>query len=380
MGEEENMHYSGMLQNMLGLEEFPSDEEDTQEVDDTIELIDDAEENAEEEPSLSENEEESSEVEGGDIDEECGGQGGKKRKQRAAIWETAAKKVKMEGVVKAQCLVCNQYYNCNRLNTSAIRNHVKDVHPGTEECKKFLALEKKRKEDAAKKAKPKSKNTMMNFITMKKALSKKERIGAVEDFLIQSNISFSTVENPAFRKMLFTFNSGYVAPSRSTITSHIDQKIKEKKEELRKEIEEDTRESRTASVTTDGGPSQDKNNTKKNSVTISRISYNFKMKTDTLALEIANGSQTGPVIRAVVKGVLDKFGFKGDVNMTTDDASAARSARTANRHPEVGLTIKYEVMCLDHQIHLLVSSILKKHHIFFFLIGLIILLCCRSRK
>jgi hypothetical protein len=41
--------------------------------------------------------------------------------------------------------------------------------------------------------------------------------------------------------------------------------------------------------------------------------------------------------------------------MTTDDASAARSSRDPTRHPEVGLNIKYDVMCLDHQIHLLVN-------------------------
>ena len=92
---------------------------------------------------------------------------------------------------------------------------------------------------------------------------------------------------------------------------------------------EDIKETKTVSITTDGGPSQDVNKTKKNSVTISRIDSKWNMKTDTLALEVAEGSQTGEVIRGVVKTVLDKFGRMDDwdTNLTTDDASAPRSAR-----------------------------------------------------
>ena len=46
------------------------------------------------------------------------------------------------------------------------------------------------------------------------------------------------------------------------------------------------------------------------------------MKTDTLSLVVAEGSQTGLVIRTVVKDVLDQLGY--EANMTTDDASAPR--------------------------------------------------------
>lgn len=121
---------------------------------------------------------------------------------------------------------------------------------------------------------------------------------------------------------------------------------------------EDIKETKTVSITTDGGPSQDVNKTKKNSVTISRIDSKWNMKTDTLALEVAEGSQTGEVIRGVVKTVLDKFGRTDDwdTNLTTDDASAPRSARQ-NRHPTVGLPIKYECACIDHQFHLLVTKL-----------------------
>lgn len=282
--------------------------------------------------------------------------GGRKRKLRAAIWLTAAKKVDD----KAMCLVCSKYYTCTRSNTSVIRSHVKNVHPGSDECKKFLALEKKMIDDAARKNNPKPKITMLDFISSKKALTKSESqkmTDSVEDYLIQTNRSMNTVENPAFRKMLFSFHSGYVAPSRTTITVNIDKKIKEKKEALKREIKEDIKDTITASVTTDGGPSQDKNKTKKNTVTLSRINNEWKMKTDTLALVVAEGSQTASVIRTVVKEVTDDFGNEEwDINMTTDDAAAPRSARNPNRHHEVGLNVKYDVMCLDHQIHLLVGT------------------------
>ena len=43
--------------------------------------------------------------------------------------------------------------------------------------------------------------------------------------------------------------------------------------------------------------------------------------------------------------------------MTTDNAGAARSARESDRHGEVGLNVKYDAACVDHQIHLLVIYI-----------------------
>ena len=43
--------------------------------------------------------------------------------------------------------------------------------------------------------------------------------------------------------------------------------------------------------------------------------------------------------------------------MTTDDAGAAKSARESDRHGEVGLNVKYDAACIDHQIHLLVIYI-----------------------
>ena len=287
----------------------------------------------------------------------------RKIKEKASIWGTGAVKVKENNVFMAKCLVCNKLYSCAKSNTSVIRQHLVKAHVGSPQYKKFIELDKKRKEEALERKRKKPKISILNYFTHKKCIPKIESgklTSAVEDYIIQTNQSLNMVENPAFRKMMFAFNSGYVAPSRKTITSNIEKKVVEKKLALKKEIAEDIKETKTGNVTTDGGPSQNKNKTKKNTVTFSRITSDWKMKTDTLALVVAEGSQTGVVIRTVVKDVLDQFGYEDwDINMTTDDASAPRSARAPNRHQEVGLRVKYDTMCLDHQIHLLVRNALS---------------------
>jgi hypothetical protein len=256
---------------------------------------------------------------------------GEKRKLKAPVWATAAKKIDN----KAQCNICKRFLSCKKGNTSNITNHIKLKHAGSQECKDLIELEQKQAKDRKlklqKQEKPKSGN-ILNYLTTKKPITKAESdklTEAVEDFLVGTNTSFKMVENPVFRKMLFTFHSGYVAPSRIKVANDIDRKVVKKKIELKKELVEDTKVHRTVSVTTDGGTSQDLMKTKKNAVSVSRIDENWNMKTDTLDLDIADGSQTAVVIRTVVKKTLDSFGLpEVTVNMTTDDASDPRSART----------------------------------------------------
>ena len=104
----------------------------------------------------------------------------------------------------------------------------------------------------------------------------------------------------------------FVAPSRATITRDVEKNIVFKKVLLKREIGEDIADHHTVSVTTDGGPSHDVNKTKKNSVTISRVSNKWVLKTDILSVSVAEGSQTGEVIRKAVKTSLDEFGYNGD--------------------------------------------------------------------
>ena len=255
----------------------------------------------------------------------------------------------------AVCLVCTSAFKLTQGNTTSIRNQ----HPSFKEYKKFVEKEAEQKAKEKMKSK-KPKVTMYSFVLSKKPLSQfdsEKMTEAIAEYLVQTNTSLSMVENPAFRKLIFKFHSGYIAPSRKTITDRIDKKIKASEEALKKELIEDIKETKKVSVTTDGGPSHDKNKTKKNAVTVTRIDSKWMMKTDTLTLEVAEGSQTGEVIRAVVRDGLWKFGIADTkVNITTDGASAPGSARNPARRLGAGLSIKYDTDCIDHQIHLLIQE------------------------
>ena len=92
-----------------------------------------------------------------------------------------------------------------------------------------------------------------------------------------------------------------------------------------------------------------------NAVTVNRITKNFVMKTDTVALIKCKGSQAGPMIRADVKEVLSsKAGWDctWNVNWVTDNEIKQISARASGRHEEVGLETNHTGDCVDHSIEL----------------------------
>jgi hypothetical protein len=149
--------------------------------------------------------EEESEV---DDEVETPAEGQRKRKLKAAVWSTAAKKV--DG--KARCNICLQFFACTRGNTSNITTHVKNKHAGSIECKNMLAMEKKITDEKRRLERMKPKQpSILNFITAKKPLTNRESeemTSAMEDWLVATNTSFVMIENPSFRKMMFTFHSG----------------------------------------------------------------------------------------------------------------------------------------------------------------------------
>ena len=118
-------------------------------------------------------------------------------------------------------------------------------------------------------------------------------------------------------------------PSRTKITRKVDEKIAEVKSSLAKEINEDISQMKAISITSDGGNSGDINKTKKNTITVSRVTEDFRLKTDTLAIPLAKGSQEGVVIRSQWREELLKIGYTEEwsVNATTDGGSNFRSAR-----------------------------------------------------
>ena len=209
-------------------------------------------------------------------------------------------------------------------------------------------------------------SSIERFITIDKQVSATAREAidnSVVEFIIASNQSFSLVENPFFRKLCFTLNRGYTLHSRRELVRKIDTKIDKLKEKLSVEIQDDIKSHRSVHITSDEGNSGGLNKTHKNTVTVTRISDDWQMKTDTIAVPEAIGSQTGIVLRTQWKEELEKVGYDGSwkVSATTDAAKNVRSARAVGRHDEVGLKIKYEADCVDHQIQLLIKDSRKNN-------------------
>ena len=295
----------------------------------------------------------------------------RKRKLVSPVWNFAEK----VGPSKARCTViangitCGVIVGCKDGCTSNLIHHIKIQHSGTPEAENLTkkisdsqaAKAKKREESQKLKSQPK----ITDFVQVKSYIdnrTKKRVDDALEDFIVGNNQPFELTENTFFRKLLFTANSGYIAPSRKTVTRIIDMKVEKVKEDLKKEIEKDIEEYKRVAVTSDGGRSHNKLKTKKNSVTVHRIDKDWVVKSDTIALPIAKGSQTGAVIRTAVLDALVKFGYNDSwkVLFTTDGDSAARSARAIGRHPGIVLNVVYEGDCVDHQLHLLVEESIEE--------------------
>ena len=291
-----------------------------------------------------------------------------KRKIPSPVWEFAEK---VDG--KAKCKICQLCFVCPHGNTSNITNHILNKHRHSEEAMKLKALIDEK--DKAKKIKAEkaeklvkanaSQTNIASFFTKSTPLSQKAKDDiddSLVEFLICENKSFETVESHFFRKLLFATNRSYTIPSRRTITRKIDEKITNVKKDLKAEINVDIAVHKSIAITSDGGNSGDINKTKKNSLTVSRITEDFHMKTDIVSVPQAKGSQEGVVIRRQWKEELLKIGYTDDwkVNVTTDGASNFRSARASGRHEEVGLPTNYTSDCVDHQIHLLVEESIMK--------------------
>ena len=291
----------------------------------------------------------------------------RRRKFESPVWEFAER----IGNDKARCKLCHKDFACPGSNTSNIRDHILNKHSNSEEALKLRknieenAASKKQKKDM-KKAKSNAcgvQNSITNFFSCSQIAKKdkKDIDDGVLEYLICDNESFETVESHFFRQMLFKANKSYVVPSRQTITRKIDEKINKVKKDLKEEINKDIENLKCISITSDGGNSGDIFKTKKNTITVSRVTEDFELKTDTVAVPVAKGSQEGVVIRSQWKEELLKIGYTDDwsVNVTTDGAANFRSARMVGRHHDVGLMTKYTTDCVDHQIHLLIEESLR---------------------
>ena len=287
----------------------------------------------------------------------------RKRAGQSPVWDFAER----VSVDKVRCNVCKLAFKCPVSNTSNIRDHLLNKHRGTKEAEELVAKinekSKAKKMKENKKDKPCSIKQFFNADQLPNKI-KEELDKCLVEFIICENKSFESVESHFFRKLMFTANNGYIMPSRRTLTRKVDDKIVQVKKDLKEEILKDIASLKTISITSDGGNSGDIYKTKKNTITVSRVTDNFELKTDTVGVPVAKGSQEGIVIRSQWKEELLKIGYTTEwsVNATTDGASNFRSARAPGRHAGVGLQTKYATDCVDHQIHLLVEESLKGHN------------------
>ena len=125
-----------------------------------------------------EDEEETVEVESG------------KRKLKAAVWSTAAKKVDN----KACCNVCNQFFSCKDGSTSNITSHIKSKHAGSDECKAMLMLQEERRQKMMKKPKLQP-PSILDFFSAKKHLTGKEsnkmKNSVMDQFATNTTVCYS---------------------------------------------------------------------------------------------------------------------------------------------------------------------------------------------
>ena len=211
--------------------------------------------------------------------------GSMKRKYQSPVWEFSKK---VDG--KAVCNIFQATFVCPNGNSSNITGHILGKQRKTQNAVKLKeSLDERSKAKAAKKdiedkrAKEDGRQLCINsFFPGSTQLPKKvkdEIDNNLIEFIICDNSSFETVESHFLRKMMFSANKSYILPSRSTITRQIDDKIICVKKNLAKEIQNDIAVHKTISITSDGGNSGDLSETKKNTVTISRVTEDFKLKT-----------------------------------------------------------------------------------------------------
>ena len=106
------------------------------------------------------------------------------------------------------------------------------------------------------------------------------------EFIIMENLFFAKVDKPCLRRLLFTANQDYVAPSSTTIKTLVNHKSDQVEISLRNEIIQDIADAghMTVSITFDGGSAKDRLKSKKHAVTLHRTAKDLEIKMDTIGL------------------------------------------------------------------------------------------------
>ena len=249
------------------------------------------------------------------------------------------------------CAFCGKFYKSSGSSTTNLGNHLKRYHRDKPEVQQYIKdakakVERKKMKSASKRKREDESRppSVMNYVNRQTSINpaKKMKLDeAIAKWIAADHKSFSEPESHAFRELLFIAEPGYVCPSADKATRDFDKLAVKLKENLKEEITKDVTEAghKSGCVVSDHGTTKDRFRTKKNAITFSRITKNFYLKTDTVALVKCEGPQTGNVIRKDVKSELVKVGWEPSWNIdwVTDNEAKQISARGPGRHPEVGL-------------------------------------------
>ena len=78
----------------------------------------------------------------------------------------------------------------------------------------------------------------------------------------------------------------------------------------------------------------------------------FVIKSDTIGLVRVVGSQPADIVQAIIKKILDTFGYEANwkVNITINSAATIVAAHQIHYFPKVGLNINLIRTCVHHTI------------------------------
>ena len=196
-------------------------------------------------------------------------------------------------------------------STTSLYNHLNNHHPN----EWSEAEEGKNKIEANEGAKPNIKNYFGAKVPQwsKSSPKWKETTKMIAKWFVKDTRPAHMVEDEGFRRLMAMVRPEYIVPCAQTITSYIEQLYIEITSQIKKELEE----IEFVAVTTDGGSSS--NCSSFQEVGLHGLTEDFEMKYYTVAVTEVKEEHTAKNYRKVTDKVVEEYGVKEKVVMTTTD-------------------------------------------------------------
>jgi hypothetical protein len=229
-------------------------------------------------------------------------------------------------------------------STTSLYNHLNNHHPS--EWSQAEEEVKKRNE-ANEGGKPNIKNFFgaKVFQWSKSSPKWKETTKMIAKWFVKDTRPAQMVEDEGFRRLIAMVRPEYIVPCANTITSYIEELYIETTKQIKKELEDIEH----VAVTTDGGSSS--NCSSFQEVGLHGLTKNFELKYYTVAVTEVKEEHTAKNYRKVTDQVVEEFGVKEKVVMTTTDNENKMLAAFKD-HERTG--------CVAHMMHSSVTLGLTK--------------------